>query len=108
LTELQNISGLILPTVPEFTSPCWHVFAVRHHQRDRLQEMLKQRSIGTLIHYPVPPHLSQAYSNLGYQPGDFPITEMLANTLISLPMGPHLKVEEQAAVIEALREILCR
>ncbi len=104
---LKNLPGLVLPTVPRYANPCWHIFAIRHQQRDWLQEVLKQHSIGTLIHYPVPPHLSKAYQTLGYKDGDFPITEKLAKTILSLPMGPHLKAEEQAIVINVLRKILC-
>lgn len=107
MEELKNLPGLVLPTVPQYAKPCWHIFAIRHQQRDWLQEALKQRSINTLIHYPVPPHLSKAYQTIGYEDGDFPIAEKLAKTILSLPMGPHLKAEEQATVINALRKILC-
>lgn len=105
--ELISIPGLILPKILEFTKPCWHVFVIRYEHRDWLQKELKQRDIGTLIHYPVPPHLSNAYQDLSYKKGDFPITEELAQTVISIPIGPHLKKEEQTALINALTDILC-
>lgn len=107
LAELKSLPGLTLPETPDFAEPCWHVFVIRHDRRDWLQEALKQRSIGTLIHYPVPPHLSEAYRDRNFQPGDFPIAERLAQTVLSIPMGPHLREDEQAAVIEALSDILC-
>jgi dTDP-4-amino-4,6-dideoxygalactose transaminase len=84
--------------------PVWHVFIVTHPERDRLQEYLKDQGIGTLIHYPVPPHLSEAYQDLGYQTGDFPITEKLADTVLSLPMGPHLSLDDAETVVEKIRK----
>ena len=107
LVELKSLPGLTLPEVPDFAQSCWHVFVIRHDRRDWLQEALKQHAIGTLIHYPIPPHLSDAYRELNFQPGIFPIAEHLARTVLSIPMGPHLQEAEQTAVIEALTEILC-
>lgn len=107
LEELATLPGLILPSIPSFTKPCWHVFTIRHDRRDWLVEELKRRNIGTLIHYPIPPHLSSAYQDLGYKKGDFPITEDLSQTILSIPIGPHLKNEDQSLVIEALKIILC-
>ena len=103
LTGLAGLVGLGLPHVPAWAEPCWHQFEVRHAERDRLQAHLEQAGIGTLIHYPVPPHLSGAYSEAGWQRGDFSLTEELADRLLSLPMGPHLKIEDQQVIIEAVR-----
>ena len=82
---------LVLPTVPEWANPAWHLYVVRTSQREALQRHLAEVGIGSLIHYPIPPHLQQAYASFGYKPGDFPIAEAMANELLSLPMGPHLK-----------------
>ena len=70
----------------------------------KLQEYLKDKEIGTQIHYPIPPHLSKAYEYLGYKKGDFPITEDLANTLLSLPIYDGMKDEEVDYVIKIINE----
>jgi dTDP-4-amino-4,6-dideoxygalactose transaminase len=108
LRGLAGLARLGLPHVPAWAEPCWHQFEVRHAQRDRLQAHLEQAGIGTLIHYPVPPHLSGAYGEAGWKRGDFSLTEELADTLLSLPMGPHLKIEDQAVVIEAVGEFVAQ
>jgi dTDP-4-amino-4,6-dideoxygalactose transaminase len=104
LQNLNDIPGLILPQVAPEASHVWHLFVIRHPKRDQLQEYLTQISIGTLIHYPVPPHLSDAYRDLGYQEGTFPITESIAKTVLSIPMGPHLGLEDAAFVAEKIKE----
>ena len=104
LSELSGVLGLKLPCVPEWAEPVWHLFAVRHRQRDKLQTALAAAGIGTLIHYPIPPHLSGAYAEAGWKPGDFPVAEEIAKTELSLPIGPHLGAKEQEIAIQALRE----
>ncbi len=104
LDELCLAPDLGLPRVPSKVVPVWHLFVVSHPERDRLQAYLKDRGIGTLIHYPVPPHLSEAYRELSYQAGDFPITEKMADTFLSLPIGPHLSVDDADCVIEHIQE----
>ena len=100
-------SGLTLPLVPVWAEPVWHLFVVRHPNRDGLQQGLTEAGIGTLIHYPVPPHLSGAYADGKWASGAFPVAETLANTVLSLPMGPHLREDQASLVvgktIEALR-----
>ncbi len=103
LAALAETPGLTLPWVPPGAESAWHVFAVCHPQRDALQAHLKQAGIGTLIHYPVPPHLSDAYAERGGRPGDFPLAEALAHTELSLPMGPHLAPEQVDEVAAAVR-----
>jgi len=105
LNELSGVVGLKLPCVPEWAKPVWHLFAVRHRRRDKLQAALAAAGVGTLIHYPIPPHLSGAYADAGWKTGDFPVAEEIAKTELSLPMGPHLGVEEQEIAIQALREL---
>jgi dTDP-4-amino-4,6-dideoxygalactose transaminase len=99
LTKLKGVSGLTLPFVPSWAGPVWHLFVVRHDQRDAFQERLAQAGIGTLIHYPVPPHLSGAYADVGWKPGAFPLAESMANSVLSLPIGPHLAAEQADQVV---------
>jgi len=84
--------------VPVWAEPVWHLFVVRHPNRDGLQQGLTDAGIGTLIHYPVPPHLSGAYADGKWAAGAFPVAEALADTVLSLPMGPHLP-EGQADLV---------
>jgi dTDP-4-amino-4,6-dideoxygalactose transaminase len=97
-------SSISLPTVPSWSSPVWHLFVVRHPQRDALQAHLASEGIQTIIHYPIPPHLSGAYADSIAQPqGSFPVAEQLANEVLSLPIGPHLTQQEVTAVIAAVQ-----
>jgi dTDP-4-amino-4,6-dideoxygalactose transaminase len=98
LSDMKSIKGLVLPSVPEGIEPVWHLFVVRTPERDLLQQKLSEMGIGTLIHYPVPPHLSGAYADAGWEKGAFPIAEQLSQTVLSLPMGPHLTDEHAAEV----------
>jgi dTDP-4-amino-4,6-dideoxygalactose transaminase len=100
---LADVSGLIVPVVPEWAEPSWHLYIIRHRHRAALQEHLQRYGIGTLVHYPIPPHLSGAYQELGLQPGHFPLTEELGQTVLSLPMGPHLDWASTAEVIEQVK-----
>jgi len=102
LAELKNVPGLVLPLVPDWAEPVWHLFVIRHPGRDRLQQQLADAGIGTLIHYPVPPHLSGAYADGRGSRGDYPLAEELAGTVLSLPMGPHLTREHTGRVVEEL------
>ena len=112
LEGLAGVPGLALPTVPPWADPVWHLFVVRTLQRDALQQKLADAGIGTLIHYPIPPHLSGAYA--GLQPltthhsrlpkYSLPIAEQLANTVLSLPMGPHMTDVQASAVVAGVRK----
>jgi dTDP-4-amino-4,6-dideoxygalactose transaminase len=102
--ELVN-TGLILPAAPEWVEPVWHLYVVQHPQRDNLQKTLQEAGIGSLIHYPIPPHLQKAYAELGFGKGDFPIAEKIHNNILSLPIGPHLEPKSVNAVIKALEII---
>jgi dTDP-4-amino-4,6-dideoxygalactose transaminase len=95
-------TGLILPKAPEWADPVWHLYIIRTPQREALQCHLTNAGIGSLIHYPIPPHLQQAFASLGYKHGDFPIAEGMANEVLSLPMGPHLTTEQREKVIATL------
>ena len=91
-------SKLILPFVPDWADPCWHVFVVRHKFRDWFQQYLNKAGVGTLIHYPVPPHLQLAYCDLDLSEGTLPVAEIMSREIISLPIGPHMSQEDVAFV----------
>jgi dTDP-4-amino-4,6-dideoxygalactose transaminase len=96
---LAGVPGLALPFVPDYADPVWHLYVVRHADRDALQQHLSAEGVGTLIHYPVPPHLQEAYGELGLGPGSLPVAEAMAREILSLPMGPHLAAEESNYVV---------
>lgn len=91
---LSRIPGLILPEAEDGESHVWHLYVVRHPERDAVRARLEKAGIETLVHYPVPPHLSPAYSGK-FQKGDFPVAERLAKEVISLPMGPHFDPDKE-------------
>jgi dTDP-4-amino-4,6-dideoxygalactose transaminase len=101
LEEIRN-PRLLLPGVQEGATAVWHQFVVRCEERDALMNYLAEREIGTIIHYPIPPHLSEAYQYLGYTRGAFPITEKYADQVLSLPMYNGMTDEEQSFVIDAI------
>jgi len=93
---------LILPKVREGATAVWHQYVVRCNRRDELKKYLEDKGIGTIIHYPIPPHLQEAYIYLGHSKGDYPITEEYADTVLSIPMYNGMTDEEQNYVIDAL------
>lgn len=97
-------SGLILPYVPEWADPVWHLFVVRHQQRDAVQQRLTDAGIGSLIHYPIPPHKQQAYSDAGFAMDLFPLASRMAEEVLSLPIGPHLSSQQVDLVVAAAVE----
>ena len=103
-TALADIGDLRLPVVAKGSTHVYHLYVVRTASREALQKALTEAGIGTLIHYPVPPHLQAAYASLGYQTGAFPLAEELANTCLSLPMWPGMTHDQVAAVAAALRK----
>lgn len=106
LEGLRGAPGIGLPpqpNAPEMT--VWHVFNIVVKERDKFRQLLEDRGIGTLVFYPEPPHLSEAYRHLGYAPGDFPVSERLAATTVGLPIGPYLTDAERAAVIDAVWDV---
>ena len=94
---------LVLPAILEGADPVWHLFVVRHPRRDEFQARLAKRGIETLIHYPVPPHLQPAYSELGWGPGRFPVAELIHAEVISLPLWPGMDDAAVEEVIDAVR-----
>jgi dTDP-4-amino-4,6-dideoxygalactose transaminase len=108
LESFEGVPDLAPPFVAPDADPVWHLFVVRHPRRDELQQHLASRGVGTLIHYPVPPHLQQAYAELGSAPGSYPLAERQAREVLSLPMGPHLSDEEADYVVSALSSFTAR
>jgi dTDP-4-amino-4,6-dideoxygalactose transaminase len=106
LTYMVHLPQLVVPYVPEWAKPVWHLFVLRHSQRDELQRRLGELGIGTLIHYPIPPHRSKAYAGTGMDSRNLPLAETLADSVISLPMGPHVTDEQTTRIIEAVKESL--
>jgi len=106
--EMLKNTDLILPFVPADMKAAWHLFVVRTRQREHLQEYLQASGIGTLIHYPVPPHLQPAYQELGLTAGSFPISERIADEVLSLPMGPHLSTMELERVVDVIQSFFAR
>lgn len=101
LEEIKN-PDIELPKIREKCTHIWHQFVIRTKRRDELQAYLKERGISTIIHYPIPPHLQEAYGYLGHKEGDYPITEQYAKEVLSIPLYNGMTEEEQAYVIEAL------
>jgi dTDP-4-amino-4,6-dideoxygalactose transaminase len=104
LEQLHGVGDLVLPFVPPWSVPVWHLFVIRTARRDALQKHLAARTVGTQIHYPVPPHLSRAYASAGWKRGDFPLAEELATQVLSLPIGPHTTSDQVDYVCESVRE----
>ena len=94
---------IVLPFVPSWAEPAWHLYVVRVRNRQAVQTELARRGVGVMIHYPIPPHRQEAYAGMGFAAGDFPIASAMADEVLSLPIGPHLSHAEQEHVIEALR-----
>ena len=103
LNEIKN-PHIILPTVIDGVEPVWHIFAVRTKERDDFQQYLEEKGIHTGIHYPTPIHLHEAYRDLGYKKGDFPIAEEISDTEISLPMFYGLSDEQIDYVVKVVNE----
>jgi dTDP-4-amino-4,6-dideoxygalactose transaminase len=90
LKYLSDIPNIILPQTAVDATHVYHLFVIRTEKRDLLQNYLNENGIGTLIHYPIPPHLQKAYQHLGKTKGDFPIAEKMADTCLSLPLWPGM------------------
>lgn len=97
-------TGLILPFAAPWADHVWHLYVVRSSDRDGLQQKLSKAGVAALIHYPVPPHLQQAYRHLGMSPYDLPLANRLANEVISLPIGPQLPAHDSRRVCSAVKK----
>ena len=92
------------PVLADGATSVWHQYVISCEARDRLIDYLNDKEIGTIIHYPVPPHLQECYQYLGHKKGDYPITEKMANIVLSIPMYNGMTDEEQSYVIDAINE----
>lgn len=103
INELKN-DKIILPKVRNGSTHIWHQFVIMCYERDRLIKYLDDNNIGTIIHYPIPPHLSEAYKYLGINEGALPITENYAKTVLSIPLYNGMTIEEQKYIIDMINE----
>jgi dTDP-4-amino-4,6-dideoxygalactose transaminase len=103
-TELLTNVDVVTPYVPQHITPIYHIYAIRHANRNELQKHLKVRGIETGIHYPIPLHLQPVYENLGYKRGDFPHAEKVANEILSLPIYPELTDAQVEMIVQAVKE----
>lgn len=103
LEQLRDAGDVVLPQVPAWAEPVWHLFVIRTARRDALQKHLAAQGVGTQIHYPIPPHLSKAYAPAGWKRGAFPLAEQFAEEVLSLPIGPHTSAAQVEVVCAAIR-----
>lgn len=101
--KLKNLDGLVVPFVKEDRTSVFAQFSVRVKDRETVVAKLKEAGIPTAIHYPKPLHLQEAYADLGYKKGDFPISEIVSEEILSLPMSPFLSDEDQDYIIETMK-----
>ncbi len=103
---LSEIPSVTLLTEAEFADSVYHLYVILVNDRDELQKFLDSKGIATGLHYPLPLHLQKAYEHLGYKKGAFPVTEYIANRLLSLPMFPELKREQIEYVVKSIKEYI--
>ncbi|MCK4571933.1 DegT/DnrJ/EryC1/StrS family aminotransferase, partial [candidate division WOR-3 bacterium] len=106
--RLKNITGIETPTECDNRKHIYHQYTIRikNGKRDSLQKFLKEKNIGTKVYYPLPLHLQECFSNLGYKRGDFPVSEEAANMVLSLPIFPELTLDEIDYTCESIREFM--
>lgn len=97
-----NNSEIILPHIPDYAEPVWHIFGIRCKRRDELEKWLYDAGISTNKHYPVPIHLQECYKHLGYKKGDYPIAEEISNTELSLPMYYGMTMQEVDYIVDMI------
>lgn len=102
-SRLKGIGDVLIPETAEGATHVYHLYVIRTSKRDALQQHLTGKGIGTLIHYPLPPHLQEAYKDLNFKKGDFPLAEQIAETCLSLPMYPGLSTEEINTICDSIK-----
>jgi dTDP-4-amino-4,6-dideoxygalactose transaminase len=100
---LRGCGDLVLPIMAEGCTSVYHVYMVRTRHRDAFQNFLHENGVGTVIHYPIPPHMQNAYKELKYKKGAFPIAEEIAETCISLPISPVMTADEVEQVCHVIK-----
>ena len=103
LEEIDN-PEIVLPFVPDYAEPVWHIFGIKCKRRTELEKYLNDADIGTNKHYPIPMHLQECYKDLGFKKGDFPIAEEISEIELSIPMYYGMTDEEIQYVIERVNE----
>jgi dTDP-4-amino-4,6-dideoxygalactose transaminase len=104
---LSSLDGRVgIPHEPSWAKAAYHLYVVRVENREQLQKSLAEAGVGTGIHYPIPLHLQDAYRNLGYKRGDFPVAEEIAPQILSLPMFPGVTAEQQKHVVETISQFM--
>ena len=101
LAQIRN-KNVLLPKLRENATHIWHQFVIRTSKRDELIRYLEEKGIGSIIHYPIPPHMAEAYQYLGIGEGSLPVTELFAREVLSLPLYNGMTDEEQEYVIRAI------
>jgi UDP-2-acetamido-2-deoxy-ribo-hexuluronate aminotransferase len=104
--KLNDLKDVVIPFVKDDRTSVFAQYSIRVKERDKIVEKLKEAGIPTAIHYPKPLHLQEAYSELGYKEGDFPVSELVSKQILSLPMSPFLSDDDQEYIIKNLMEIL--
>ena len=104
---LSAAEGLATPHSPEWVRSVYHLYVIRAKERELLRQRLSENGIDTGLHYPVPLHLQNAYARLGYNEGDFPVSEKASREILSLPMYPGLTVQQQRRVADTMKQALC-
>lgn len=102
--EFSEISELVIPHVSDWSTHAWHIYPISCSGRNELQTYLSRAGIDTLIHYPVPPHLSNAYVDLNFHQGSFPIAEQIALSELSLPIGPYMKMGDVETIVQTIKK----
>ena len=97
---LGKMSDISLVSISDYAEPVYHIFAIFYKERDALKHLLESEGIGTLIHYPIPPHLSEAFKYLSLREGSLPIVERISREVLSLPMGPHLSDHQVSCICD--------
>jgi len=103
---LKDVTEIVIPDEPDWSKGVYHLYVVKIQDRDKIQKTLADKGIATGLHYPIPLHLQEAYKHLGYKKGDFPVTELHAERLLSLPMFPELTKEQIEYVVNELKAAL--
>ena len=98
----EAFDQVVLPHEPSWANAVYHLYVIRTEERDEMRTYLAKCNIGTGIHYPIPLHLQKAYRRLGYREGDFPVAERTARQILSLPMYPQIKPEQQREVADSV------
>jgi dTDP-4-amino-4,6-dideoxygalactose transaminase len=104
---LSGCEEIVMPYTHEKATHVYHIYMIRTKKRNELQAFLSEKGIGTLIHYPIPPHLQEAYKHLNFDKGDFPLAEEIAATCLSLPMWPGMTYEQVKIVAENCKKFFC-